>query len=730
MKKATYPLGIVAAVLIILVSKSYLLGAKIGGAHNLAPWFFIYDYHVFEIVVVLASLSCILSFIRTPFLILAAAVALSYFLHSSSILLFSTPLSLKQLFRMLPEVEIWVKIFEWHVWLIAILLILLCLINLKISKTLRSHILIITITFTPYLLLYFSNKEFPEHYKHFLFNPPDLIQEVVQLKGSTDSAYPKEIASFEAEKLEKSIKDVSLPNAKNIIVLFVESLTSTHSSRISGVYDFVPKLDAISKKGKLFINHFSNGPDSEHGQIAFLTGLPPLHAPLSVARTYSDFQGLPSVINQYRSLGFKTDFLIGCSLSWLGMKQFLEHVGFDRIRGRREVSRFTDDKIHVFSSVSDEVLYAELLDTVKSWKKTERNLLFVATSSSHTPWSNPRTKETGENAAFQYVDDTISELYENLLKTGFFDDGILVITGDHRKLSPPSQEEINRYSWETYGRVPLLILGKNVPEDSIDERYLQHTEVLKNLGKLIKGEELPEKEILFTSISSSGFLRYRGEREGNLWIFNKALKGARIPFILDGVGVYRIPMIQELQKASSETIKTIHSIRAGLQGLFSKRTGKCGVNSNFKISKSQGLNFKIYKGANIIGDFSDREIAPGYPDIVQALTLPESLQRRGVFYSTRFIGGLEFKYPGEYWFRIQVDDGVCLGIGDQEVIISPEIKEHSIVEGSIRIENPDIYPFELRYFQYQGESILNVEWKEPGADDYTLIPEKAFFLPQ
>jgi phosphoglycerol transferase MdoB-like AlkP superfamily enzyme len=42
---------------------------------------------------------------------------------------------------------------------------------------------------------------------------------------------------------------------------------------------------------------------------------------------------------------------------------------------------------------------------------------------------------------YRYEDETFSKFYEDLKATKFFDNGILIVIGDHRKMTPLEDKE-------------------------------------------------------------------------------------------------------------------------------------------------------------------------------------------------------------------------------------------------------------------------------------------------
>ena len=71
-----------------------------------------------------------------------------------------------------------------------------------------------------------------------------------------------------------------------------------------------------------------------------------------------------------------------------------------------------------------------------------------------------------------------------LSEAGFFDHGILLITGDHRQMRPLNDTENGRYGDSARARVPLLVLGNDYPRGLIDRRFFQQSDLLRLLGKI------------------------------------------------------------------------------------------------------------------------------------------------------------------------------------------------------------------------------------------------------
>ena len=85
------------------------------------------------------------------------------------------------------------------------------------------------------------------------------------------------------------------------------------------------------------------------------------------------------------------------------------------------------------------------------------------TTTTHGPFIVPRTHEFNYHKTVQYFDESLAFLYNELLKRGFFKDGMLVITGDHRVMIAYTNDELSKFCLKGIAKVPLVIVGSDLP---------------------------------------------------------------------------------------------------------------------------------------------------------------------------------------------------------------------------------------------------------------------------
>ncbi|MEF2175773.1 MAG: sulfatase-like hydrolase/transferase, partial [Candidatus Absconditabacteria bacterium] len=224
----------------------------------------------------------------------------------------------------------------------------------------------------------------------------------------------------------------------NIILLIVESLSSIDSYRNSEIKDYMPKLDLISQDGMLLTNLKANGNTTDGGMVAILQGVETI--PYSLNTTiYNNYFNPTSTIPQFfNEIGYKSIFLTTGPLDFLDKGSYLKTIGFEEIIGR---DIFPNEKTYTFWSPPDEVLYDYGLSLIK--KQTKPFFLNMLTISSHLSYDTPYGKSKEE--MYKYVDDKLGDFYNGLKEIDYFDNGILVIVGDHRKMTPLEQGELEKY---------------------------------------------------------------------------------------------------------------------------------------------------------------------------------------------------------------------------------------------------------------------------------------------
>ncbi|MGW8195751.1 MAG: PA14 domain-containing protein [Desulforhopalus sp.] len=90
-------------------------------------------------------------------------------------------------------------------------------------------------------------------------------------------------------------------------------------------------------------------------------------------------------------------------------------------------------------------------------------------------------------------------------------------------------------------------------------------------------------------------------------------------------------------------------------------------------------------------------------------------------------GYIHLDTPGRYEFQALSNDGVQLYINGELIVSDAAVHSDRLSEiGSVAVETGKWQPFLVRYFQRKGTAALKLYWRPPGANDFTIVPERAY----
>jgi glycerophosphoryl diester phosphodiesterase len=249
----------------------------------------------------------------------------------------------------------------------------------------------------------------------------------------------------------------------------------------------------MQQDGIQYTNFISPGCTSESAHISFLQWL----FPVDYGNTF-DSQGWYQVFSGYidplpvflNNNGYSTTFLSSVSLKFLNQYSFLQRMWFGTIIGD-EVFRGIKD--YTFLAAPDESLYENTIRLVKTKEHNNQPYFInIQTISTHTPWNTPYGRT--QKAARRYADDSLSHFYQQLRQEGFFDNGILVIFGDHRVPGNPSQQEIE-YLWGRWpAQVLATIIGTGIGSWTQNHTLIQPIDLYFSLKNLVNTWYAPSRK--------------------------------------------------------------------------------------------------------------------------------------------------------------------------------------------------------------------------------------------
>ncbi len=250
----------------------------------------------------------------------------------------------------------------------------------------------------------------------------------------------------------------------NILFVLVESLSMHHSALFGGARDLTPNLDSIAKRYTYIPDFYANGFTTDGGMIALITGRSPVPA-VGRYESVEAFKGfdkpvgaLPDALHKN---GYDVNFFTTGDLAFLDKTTWLRALNFDHFEGA-EHPFYNGMKRWHFNAAEDKELYLRFLQWMDQRTQSSPWFSMLLTVSTHPPFVNPENDESDEPGAFRYADKQLGMLFEELNKRHFFDNGILLISGDHRSMTPLFAQEQAKFGDSAMARVPMVI-ATNLP---------------------------------------------------------------------------------------------------------------------------------------------------------------------------------------------------------------------------------------------------------------------------
>ena len=264
----------------------------------------------------------------------------------------------------------------------------------------------------------------------------------------------------------------------NIILVFDESLSAIDSANLSWNNN-MPSFDRIQKEWITFTNFIENWATSDTAHIATLYWVAPLINVWSDDTPYSGYKLLMQPLPEYlNTQWYNTTFISTASLDFLKQRDFLSWAWFQKIIWDDE---FKNRKKYTFNAAPDADLYDRALQEIQA--QTGKYFIWLQTISFHKPYNTPYWKT--EESALKYADDSLYQFYQWLSEIWFFDNWILIILWDHRKMNPPEDWESEIFWKNRYTRAVATVVWSWINAWEINWNIIQHTDFYNSLKVLV-----------------------------------------------------------------------------------------------------------------------------------------------------------------------------------------------------------------------------------------------------
>lgn len=366
------------------------------------------------------------------------------------------------------------------VGLFAVSIITVCCFGKQRKKTATALAVLAIICFSASFVM----SRFPVRYIH-----ENVVRNVFE--ANRPASHTKKISEplrHEAIKRVGGIDKMCRQNGSsrkiNIIVLLLESWSSWQSKLFGGNEDWTPQLDKIARENHYFTRFYANGYMTSGGEISVISGALPLPAENKFSPGFSDFEeenlDIPGIARQ---ANYESAFITTSDLSFLSLGNWLNNLRFETIEGSQHPF-YEGMKRWQFDAPEDSALYARFLQ----WRDTRKNerpfIAVMLTVSSHPPFIDPTTGTNDFEGTFRYMDAQAAYFYEELKRHGFFEDGILIMTGDHRTMTPLRPGEYEKYGDRAFARVPMVVVG-NVDMPKVVDDAFQQSDIAPSIAELL-----------------------------------------------------------------------------------------------------------------------------------------------------------------------------------------------------------------------------------------------------
>ena len=271
--------------------------------------------------------------------------------------------------------------------------------------------------------------------------PPAIVQRIV------DSLYT---SSGKPERIIRSSQDTPV----NVIMLIWESFTEKAIHQKIDGREVTPNFNRLAKEGIFFSNAYASGDRTNKGIPAILSGYPAMPA-TTIIHSPGKSASLKVLSQLFREKGYSTPFFYGGEPEFANIKSYLLHGQFDPLVGKDD---FAAKDMNSKWGAHDGVVMQRVLSDLQKTKQP-----FFATwltLTSHEPFETPLPPvfRGNDNTAkflnsIHYTDQVLGEFMENCRQAEWWDQTIIVITGDHGHPLPETSSKAEDFC------TPVLWLG-------------------------------------------------------------------------------------------------------------------------------------------------------------------------------------------------------------------------------------------------------------------------------
>ena len=269
-------------------------------------------------------------------------------------------------------------------------------------------------------------------------------------KDQTEQYYKK---LFPGSDSTTHVLKVAKPN---VIIIILESFTSSLIEPLGGEPGITPRFNELVKEGILFDHFYCSGDRTDKGIVAVLNGYPSQPV-TSIIKEAKKTKGLPYLNKIFKQQGYRTEFTYGYNINYANFNSYLIHAEFDHITHSMD---FPQELNTSKWGVHDEYVFGKFFEETESAASPFFKIMM--TQSSHEPFDVPmETVIKGEDEIHQffnsayYADRELGTFIDKAKQTSWWENTLIVITADHGHPYPDNFGVSNPKKF----KIPMLWLG-------------------------------------------------------------------------------------------------------------------------------------------------------------------------------------------------------------------------------------------------------------------------------
>ena len=294
--------------------------------------------------------------------------------------------------------------------------------------------------------------------------PVDLVKKI------TDSLY----AGYGANQVV--IRGTGQPI--NIIFLIWESFTEKALGLAIDGKEVTPHFNSLKDEGLFFSNVYASGDRTNKGIPAILSGYPAMPN-TTIIHSPGKSQKIQVLSKLFKEKGYATPFFYGGEPEFANIKSYLLYGSYEPIIGKDD---FDAKDMNSKWGAHDGVVMRRVLDELNQTK--QHFFATWLTLTSHEPFETPVPPVFAGNDnttkflnSIHYTDQVVFDFITECRKQSWWQNTLLIITGDHGHPLPESPDKANDF------RIPMLWLGGAlVPGQEVVSKIVSQLDIAATLS--------------------------------------------------------------------------------------------------------------------------------------------------------------------------------------------------------------------------------------------------------